>query len=39
MSMQFVNNNTGWVLTGDAADHHSLYVTHDGGTTWAPLIP
>jgi photosystem II stability/assembly factor-like uncharacterized protein len=39
MSMQFVNIATGWALTGDADGHHSLYVTHDGGTIWTPLIP
>lgn len=39
MSMQFVDRNTGWVLTGDADDHHPLYVTRDGGTTWTALIP
>ena len=39
MSMQFVDSQTGWILTGDAANHHSLYKTIDGGATWNVLIP
>jgi photosystem II stability/assembly factor-like uncharacterized protein len=36
---QFVDPLTGWLLTGDAANHHSLYKTVDGGATWNVLIP
>ena len=32
--MDFVDPNTGWVVTLD-----SLYRTNDGGTTWSPLVP
>ncbi|MBN2386965.1 MAG: hypothetical protein JXB85_08085 [Anaerolineales bacterium] len=39
MRIEFVNATTGWALTGDASEHHSLYRTTDGGTTWVPLIP
>jgi photosystem II stability/assembly factor-like uncharacterized protein len=37
--MQFVDAQTGWMLTGDAANHHGLYKTMDGGVTWNALIP
>jgi photosystem II stability/assembly factor-like uncharacterized protein len=39
VSIQFVNANTGWVLTSDASSHHRLYQTTDGGATWNILIP
>jgi photosystem II stability/assembly factor-like uncharacterized protein len=38
-SFQFVDANTGWALTVDASNHHSLYKTTDGGATWTALIP
>ena len=38
-SMDFVNSSTGWVITTDASNHHSLYRTSDGGATWFPLVP
>lgn len=38
--MEFVNPNTGWVITLDPADNHrSLYKTTDGGATWLPVLP
>jgi photosystem II stability/assembly factor-like uncharacterized protein len=37
--MDFVNPNTGWVVTVDAANHHSLNRTTDGGATWSPELP
>jgi photosystem II stability/assembly factor-like uncharacterized protein len=39
MKINFVDAQTGWVLTGDANNHHSLYKTVDGGATWNVLIP
>jgi photosystem II stability/assembly factor-like uncharacterized protein len=36
---QFVDMNTGWALSVDSANHHALYRTDDGGTTWTTLIP
>ena len=39
MKFEFVDTQTGWMLTGDAANHHSLYKTLDGGATWNVLIP
>ncbi|HCC79289.1 MAG: hypothetical protein A2X25_08760 [Chloroflexi bacterium GWB2_49_20] len=39
MKMEFVDAQTGWMLTGDSANHHSLYKTVDGGATWSVLIP
>ena len=38
-NMEFVNPNTGWMITVDPASHRSLYRTNDGGTTWSPVIP
>jgi len=38
-SMDFVNPNTGWVITVDpTTNHRSLYRTSDGGATWFPII-
>jgi photosystem II stability/assembly factor-like uncharacterized protein len=37
-AMDFVNPNSGWVVTA-ADDHRSLYRTTDGGATWLPVIP
>ena len=37
--MDFVNPNAGWVVTVDAANHHSLNRTTDGGATWSPELP
>jgi photosystem II stability/assembly factor-like uncharacterized protein len=37
--MDFVNLNTGWVITVDPNNHRSLYRTTDGGATWLPVIP
>lgn len=39
MKFEFVDPQTGWMLTGDALNHHSLYKTGDGGATWNILIP
>ncbi len=38
-SMDFVNPNSGWVITVDPENHRSLYRTHDGGVTWLPVLP
>jgi len=39
-SMDFVNLNTGWVITIDpTTSHPSLYRTSDGGATWSPIVP
>lgn len=37
-TMDFVNPNSGWVVT-IADNERSLYRTHDGGTTWLPVSP
>jgi len=38
-AMDFVNLNTGWVITLDpTTNHRSLYRTSDGGATWFPII-
>ncbi len=34
--MTFVSTTTGWVAGACAANATFFYVTHDGGTTWAP---
>jgi photosystem II stability/assembly factor-like uncharacterized protein len=34
--MTFVTTTTGWVAGSCAANATFFYVTHDGGTTWAP---
>lgn len=38
-SMDFVNAQSGWVLTLDASNHRSLYRTTDGGAIWVVVIP
>jgi photosystem II stability/assembly factor-like uncharacterized protein len=38
-AMEFVNPNTGWVITVDPNNHRSLYRTADGGATWSPVLP
>ena len=38
-SMDFVNLNTGWVITLDPSNHRSLNRTNDGGATWSPVVP
>ncbi len=38
-TMDFVNLNTGWVVTVDPANKRLLYRTNDGGATWLPVIP
>ena len=38
VTMDFVNPTSGWVVTV-ADNQHSLYRTHDGGTTWLPVSP
>jgi photosystem II stability/assembly factor-like uncharacterized protein len=38
-SMEFVNANTGWVITSDSSNNKSLYKTIDGGKTWNILNP
>jgi photosystem II stability/assembly factor-like uncharacterized protein len=38
-TMDFVNLNTGWVVTVDPANKRSLYRTNDGGATWLPVLP
>jgi len=38
-SMDFVNPNSGWVISVDPENHRSLYRTHDGGATWLPVLP
>jgi photosystem II stability/assembly factor-like uncharacterized protein len=37
-AMDFIDVNTGWVITLDPSGHRSLYQTHDGGLTWLPVI-
>ena len=37
-TMEFVNLNSGWILTV-ANEKRSLYRTHDGGATWLPVTP
>jgi len=37
--MDFVNVASGWVITVDSQNHHTLYRTNDGGATWFPVIP
>lgn len=37
--MDFVNPNSGWVVTLDQTNRRSLYRTHDGGATWLPINP
>lgn len=39
LSMDFVNTSVGWVLTIGAYNHHALYRTTDGGTTWSAVLP
>lgn len=39
MKFEFVDLQTGWMLTGDALNQHSFYKTEDGGATWNILIP
>ena len=38
-TMDFVNPDTGWVVTLDLERQRSLYRTNDGGATWLPVIP
>ncbi|HLO14308.1 MAG TPA: hypothetical protein VK206_05735 [Anaerolineales bacterium] len=38
-NLDFVNPDTGWVITVDPSNHRSLYKTTDGGATWSPVIP
>jgi len=38
VTMDFVNLNSGWVVTV-ADNQRSLYRTNDGGTTWLPVSP
>ncbi len=37
--MDFVDTSTGWVVTVDPTNHHSLYRTSDGDATWFPVVP
>jgi photosystem II stability/assembly factor-like uncharacterized protein len=37
--MDFVNPNTGWVITLDLTNYRAFYRTHDGGATWFPVTP
>ncbi|MBN2115145.1 MAG: hypothetical protein JW730_01150 [Anaerolineales bacterium] len=39
LTMDFVNPDTGWVVTLDPEQQRSLYRTNDGGATWLPVIP
>src|SRR6266508_530534 len=36
-NMDFVDLNTGWVITLDSSNHRSLNRTNDGGATWTPV--
>ncbi len=38
-AMDFVNSQSGWVITLDPTGHRSFYRTTDGGATWFPVIP
>jgi len=35
--VEFVNPATGWVIVSDSAGHNKLYMTSDGGRSWALL--
>jgi photosystem II stability/assembly factor-like uncharacterized protein len=37
--MDFADPATGWVVTIDASNQHTLYQTRDGGITWMPIAP
>jgi photosystem II stability/assembly factor-like uncharacterized protein len=37
--MDFVNLNSGWVVTLDPTNRRTFYRTNDGGSTWFPVIP
>jgi photosystem II stability/assembly factor-like uncharacterized protein len=37
-AMDFVNPNSGWIITVTGGQH-SLYRTQDGGATWLPVTP
>ena len=37
--MDFVNPDTGWLITLDPNNHRSLYKTTNGGAKWSPVIP
>lgn len=39
VTMDFVNLNTGWIVTIDPDGHRALYRTQDGGATWSPVWP
>jgi photosystem II stability/assembly factor-like uncharacterized protein len=39
VTMDFIDPNTGWVVTLDPSENRSLYRTNDGGTTWLPVSP
>ena len=39
VTMNFVNLNTGWIVTIDPDEHRALYRTQDGGATWSPVWP
>jgi photosystem II stability/assembly factor-like uncharacterized protein len=39
VTMDFVNLNTGWIVTIDPEEHRALYRTQDGGATWSPVWP
>lgn len=36
--MDFANVSTGWIITVDSENHHTLYRTNDGGATWFPIL-
>jgi photosystem II stability/assembly factor-like uncharacterized protein len=36
-TMDFVNLNSGWIITVDPDNRRALYRTHDGGATWSPV--
>jgi photosystem II stability/assembly factor-like uncharacterized protein len=39
VQMDFVNADTGWVITYDSTARYNLYKTTDSGATWTPLYP
>ncbi len=37
--INFIDINTGWLLTADAKNRVRIYATHDGGNTWMAVNP
>lgn len=39
IQFQFIDALTGWMLTENDSNHHTLYKTVDGGAIWTVIIP